>query len=274
MAAAVFYAVAAIGYLRRTRAAANPLHAGLGVGAVLAGCSAVNYALFPSLSSDWIYLGDVLRLVSYLVFLSAAFREISSYWQGQSRLAVLEERQRLARDLHDGLAQELAFIMRQATRLPEGSAAGGRIRAAARRALAESRQAIHALSTTGGSLDEAIADAAAHSAGRTQIVVDLDLDPTATAGAREREALQRIAAEAVANAGRHAGADEVRVLLEAGPPLRLQVSDRGRGFDPTTDRRHPPGFGLDSMAQRARDIGAEFEVTSAPGGGTVVEVRL
>jgi hypothetical protein len=77
--AAVFLAVAAVGYLRRTRVSADPLYAGLGVGAVLAGCSAIHYALFPSLFSDWIYLGDVFRLVSYLVFLGAAFREIGSY---------------------------------------------------------------------------------------------------------------------------------------------------------------------------------------------------
>lgn len=274
LTAALFLAVAAIGYLRRARVTADPLHAGLGVGAVLGGCAALNYALFPSLFSDWIYLGDVFRLVSYLVFLGAAFREIGSYWQGQSRLAVLEERQRLARDLHDGLAQELAFIMRQAMRLPDGEEAGDRIRAAARRALSESRQAIHALSTTGRSLDEAIADAAVRSAGRTQITLDLDLDRCASVGAQEREALLRIAAEAVANAGQHAGAEEVRVVLDAGPPLRLQIRDEGCGFDPARTSPACRGFGLDSMAQRAQDVGAQLQIMSSPGGGTVVEVQL
>jgi signal transduction histidine kinase len=189
-----------------SRTAADPLHAGLGIGAVLAGCSAVNYALFPSLFSDWIYLGDLFRLVAYLVFLTAALREIGSYWQAQTQLAVLEERQRLARDLHDGLAQELAYIMRHAMRLPGGTEAADRIRDAARRALAESRHAIHALSATSGPLHEAIADAATRSAGRTHIDLDLDLDldPDATADTAQREALARIAAEAVANAGQHA----------------------------------------------------------------------
>jgi signal transduction histidine kinase len=272
--AALFYGVAALGYLRRTRVAADPLYAGLGVGSVLAGCSATNYALFPSLFSDWIYLGDLFRLVSYLVFLVAAFREIGSYWQGQSRLAVLEERQRLARDLHDGLAQELAFIVRNVSRLPEGNGAADRIQAAARRALAESRQAIHALSATGRSLDEAIADAAARSAGRTSIVVDLDLDPTAAVGPRQQEALTRIAAEAVANAGQHAGTEEVRVLLDAGPPVRLQIRDQGRGFDLVGDDGPPRGFGMRSMAARARDVGADLQIDSAPGRGTTVEVQL
>jgi signal transduction histidine kinase len=274
-AAATFYGVAAVGYLRRTAAAADPLYAGLGVGSVLAACSATTYALFPSLFSDWIYLGDLFRLVSYLVFLVAAFREIGSYWQAQSRLAVLEERQRLARDLHDGVAQELAFILRHAMRLPEGSETGERIRASARRALAESRHAIHALSATGNrSLEEGIADAAAHSAGRTQVVVELDLDPEATTGPRQREALARIAAEAVANAGQHAGAEAVRVLLKAGPPLRLQISDDGRGFDPSVPAGRG-GFGLASMAQRARDVGADLQIRSVPGGGgTTVEVTL
>jgi len=274
LAAALFYGIAAVGYLRRTAVVADPLYGGLGVGSVLAACSATNYALFPSLFTDWIYLGDLFRLISYLVFLVAAFREIGSYWQAQSRLAVLEERQRLARDLHDGVAQELAFIMRQAMRLPQGDDAVERIRTAARRALGESRHAIHALSTTGRSLDEAIADAAAHSAGRAQVVVDLDLDPAASTGPRQREALMRIAAEAVANAGQHAGAEEVRVLLDAGPPLRLQISDDGRGFDPAAPER-AGRFGLDSMAQRARDVGAELQIRSTPGGGgTTVEVTL
>ena len=79
LVAAVFYAVAALGYLRRTRGVADPLYAGLGVGSVLAGWSATHYALFPSLFSDWIYLGDLFRVVAYLVFLVAAFREIGSY---------------------------------------------------------------------------------------------------------------------------------------------------------------------------------------------------
>jgi signal transduction histidine kinase len=274
LVAAVFYAVAALGYLRRTRGVADPLYAGLGVGSVLAGWSATNYALFPSLFSDWIYLGDLFRVVAYLVFLVAAFREIGSYWKGQSRLAILEERQRLARDLHDGLAQELAFIMRNSSRLPEGDEAADRIRSAAQRALAESRQAIHALSTTGRPLDEVIADAATHSAGRTSIDLDLNLDPTATVGPREQEALARIAAEAVANAGRHAGAEEVRVLLDAGPPLRLQVTDEGRGFDLARYDGAPQGFGLRSMAARARDVGAHLQIDTEPGRGTTVEVQL
>jgi signal transduction histidine kinase len=84
----------------------------------------------------------------------------------------------------------------------------------------------------------------------------------------------RIAAEAVANAGQHAGAEEVRVLLDAGPPLRLQISDDGRGFDPAAPER-AGRFGLDSMAQRARDVGAELQIRSTPGGGgTTVEVTL
>jgi signal transduction histidine kinase len=122
-------------------------------------------------------------------------------------------------------------------RLPEGSETGERIRASARRALAESRHAIHALSATGNrSLEEGIADAAAHSAGRTQVVGEHD--------------------------------------LKAGPPLRLQISDDGRGFDPSVPAGRG-GFGLASMAQRARDVGADLQIRSVPGGGgTTVEVTL
>ena len=84
----------------------------------------------------------------------------------------------------------------------------------------------------------------------------------------------RIAGEAVTNAGQHADAEEVRVLLDAGPPLRLQIIDDGRGFDPAA-RERAGRFGLDSMAQRARDVGADLQIRSTPGGGgTTVEVTL
>jgi len=66
----------------------------------------------------------------------------------------------------------------------------------------------------------------------------------------------------------------VRVVLDAGPPLRLQIRDEGCGFDPAHHSRAYRGFGLDSMAQRARDVGAQLQVMSSPGGGTVVEVQL
>ncbi len=89
----------------------------------------------------------------------------------------------------------------------------------------------------------------------------------------EREALLRIACEAVTNAARHGRSDVVRVELSAGRPLRMRISDAGVGFDP--DAAPGPGhFGLTSMRERASALGGRLSVASAPGRGTEVEVEL
>lgn len=80
-----------------------------------------------------------------------------------------------------------------------------------------------------------------------------------------------IAREAVANAVKHAGTDEIGVSVRTRPEeIELEVADGGCGFDPAVT---PPGhFGLDSMRSRARDIDGRITIASAPGSGTVVRV--
>jgi signal transduction histidine kinase len=91
-----------------------------------------------------------------------------------------------------------------------------------------------------------------------------------------REALVRIAREAVVNAVRHGGAGLVQVELENGNGLLLRVVDDGRGFDtdPEAGKSAAGGFGLISMRERAHAIGADLRVDSRPGDGTTVEVEL
>jgi signal transduction histidine kinase len=94
-----------------------------------------------------------------------------------------------------------------------------------------------------------------------------------------REALVRIAREAVTNAARHGHAGLVRVELDNGngngTGVRLRIADDGSGFDVTTPRQTSDGgFGLVSMSERAQAIGAAFHVDSRRGAGTTVEVRL
>lgn len=241
---------------------------------MLTAYGALNYALFPSLFTEWVYLGDLFRLAFYLVILVGASREITGYWRDRSRLAVLEERRRLARDLHDGLAQELAYIVRNTGRLRGEDPAVERIRSAAERALTESRQAIQALSSTDQPLHEAVAEAVTDAARRTPIGLTLDLSAAARADLRQQESLVRIAAEAVTNAARHSGSAGVHVELRAGPPVRLRVADEGCGFAEGHPGARPSGFGLTGMAQRAAAVGARLRVDSAPGRGTTVEVEL
>jgi signal transduction histidine kinase len=149
--ALALYAAAGAGFTRQSRREADELLRWLGAGAALAAFARLHYFLFPSLYSNWVYTGDALRLGSYLFFLVGATREISAYWTDQARLAAIEERRKLARDLHDGLTQELAFIRSQTAAMAGGTVIpgmAGHLAAAAERALDESRHAIEALADT------------------------------------------------------------------------------------------------------------------------------
>jgi signal transduction histidine kinase len=145
-----------------------------------------------------------------------------------------------------------------------------RLEGGAARALDESRRAIAALTEpVDRPLDAALAQAAQDVAARegTRVALALARDVRVPPGTRE--ALVRIAGEAITNAARHGCADLVRIELENGDAIRLRVADTGRGFDPSAPSR---GFGLVSMRERAQSLGGEFRVTSRPGKGTEVEV--
>ena len=216
--------------------------------------------------------GDLFRVLFYAVLIVGAAREVGTYWRGLAETAVLEERRRIARDLHDGVAQELAFIGRRARRLGSDAYAH-EIAAAAERALNDSRRAIAALTQP---LDRSLADVIAEAldgvAGRHGFELDLRLEQDVDVSSEAREALARIGCEAVANAARHAGTDVVRVELAGGDRVRFAVSDTGRGFDPVVPAAGR--FGLTIMRERAEAVGATFRVHSRPGAGTTVEVVL
>jgi signal transduction histidine kinase len=267
------FALAAIGFLRRFRREGDELVGWLAIASIPAAVARLNYLLFPSLYSEWVYTGDVFRLLFYMLILVAAAREVRSYWRAEADVAVLEERRRLARDLHDGMAQELVFIRRNVRRLERSDPIVQRVEAGVSRALQESRRAIAALTEP---LDQSLADALEQTvqevAAREGTHVALSLAPGVEVPPAVREALVRITAEAVTNAARHGGADLVRIELESGEPVRLRIIDSGRGFD--TARGRPGSFGLTSMRERTERLGGRFSVRSAPGAGTEVEVTL
>jgi signal transduction histidine kinase len=276
LVAAALYAMAAIGFLRRAERTGDELAGWIAVAAVLAAFSRVNYFLYPSLYSQWVYTGDAFRLAFYVVLLVGIGREIVSYWREMAVVAVLDERRRIARELHDGLAQEIAYIRRNLGSLgrPEGDVhLVERLRLAADRAHQESRRAVAALATpTNEPLEVTLAQATQEVAERYGVGIEFDLCRGVRLSPARAEGLVRIACEAVANAARHSGAKRVAVFLRHETDgLRLDVVDAGRGFDPT----HPgSGFGLISMRERARAIGAELRVESGSGRGTHVEVAV
>jgi signal transduction histidine kinase len=276
---ALVYAVAAWRFIRLASATGDDFLRWVGIASVFATFSRINYFLYPSLYSDWVYIGDFFRVLFYVTLLVGAVFALEQYWRDHAAAVVLEERRRVARDLHDGLAQELAYIVRRAHRARDSAGAAEdleRIAAAAERAIVDSRLAIAALTRPiDEPLDVALAQALEEVAGRTGASIDLHLTPGIDVGVDAKEALIRIAAEAVGNAARHASAGSIRVQLTNGPPLRLRVTDDGVGFDPDEVALATAGrFGLQSMRQRAAAIEARLEVSSRPGGGTSIEVVL
>jgi signal transduction histidine kinase len=258
------FAVAAVAFTRRAAWSGDELLGWVGAACALAAWARVDYLMFPSLYTDWLYAGDALRLGFYVLLLVGAVREIGAYWEGQAALAVVGERQRLARDLHDGVVQELGWIRSAVAR----GAPADAVSAAADRALAEARRALTALTESPDEpLAAAVGRAVCEVGDRYDIPVRLSLDDSVEVSAGHREELVRVAREAVVNAARHSGSPTVRVTLSAG---RLSVGDDGDGFDTAYGR--PGGFGLTSMRERADAIGAALTITSAPGHGTCVEV--
>jgi signal transduction histidine kinase len=272
---ALLYGVAAVGFFRRSRRAGDEFLGWLAIAAVLAAASHVNYLLYPSLYSSWVHVGDVFRLCFYAVLLAGSMREIWSYWQALPEAAVAEERRRIARDLHDGLAQELVYLRRNLDSL-DGEASGDtltRLRRAVERAQFESRRAVGTLAAPAGqAIETALAGAVGEIAERFQVGLDLDLVPGVRLSTARAEALVRIACEAVTNAARHSGSSLVRLNVERdGQRVRLRVSDQGCGFDTALPGG---GYGLISMGERARSVGGELRISSAPGRGSEVELAL
>jgi signal transduction histidine kinase len=272
---AALYAVAAVGFTRRAESTNDDLLRWFSTGCILASVAAMHYFLFPSLYSRWVYTGDVARLLAHLALLAGAAREIGRYWKSVATVAVLEERRRIARDLHDGLAQELAYIIRQAHRAEHGGTAVDReITQAAERAIADARFAIAALTRPlDEPLDVALVEAVEQVADRLGQKIVLEVQPNVRVDPLTRQELVRIAREAVANAARHGRADTVRLELSNGGRIRLRIADDGVGFEPNrVDRRKQ--FGILGMRERARALDADFRLASAPGRGTEIEVIL
>jgi signal transduction histidine kinase len=279
VAGVLLFAAAAVGFARRAARTDDELMGWIAAGALLAAFARLNYFLFPSLYTDWVYTGDFLRLGFYLALLAGALREIRAYQEQLALAATLEERQRIARELHDGLAQDLAFISTQTQRLAATPRNGGArpeelksLSVAAARALDESRDAIAALiRPTEEPLDATLTRAAEEVAGRAAAKVTVNAAGEVHVSPEARDSLVRIVREAITNAVRHGGATDVEINLLAADGLTLTIRDNGSGLARCGRRG---GFGLTSMRQRAERLGGHLSIASNEGEGTVVEVRL
>lgn len=216
---------------------------------------------------------DDQRLVRDLADHAAVLIEHSRLFEARRELSILEERNRLARELHDALTQSL-FGLR--LRLEAGDTLGAA--ALLDEVFAELRSLILQLRPPALERDGLAASLAKHlevvgraHGLRTQLSVEgLGLlDPDA------EQALFRIAQEAVSNAVRHAGGTTVEVSLRrVDGAVLLSVLDDGRGFDPGNRAVSSRRLGLLSMRERAVDLGGSLAIDSEPGSGTTVRARI
>jgi signal transduction histidine kinase len=207
-------------------------------------------------------------------------------------LAVTEERERIAREMHDSLAQVLGYVntkAQAAQALLEGgqsdraAAQIGQLAQAARDAYADVRENILGLRTSIGperTLIDTLGDYLPRWQDQNGIAVELDAGSLVpgTLGLSPMTEIQllRILQEALANVRKHAEATSVRITLRAEDhTIRATIADNGRGFDPETiGRSEFPRFGLATMRERAEAVGGALEIDAAPGQGTEVRVKV
>jgi signal transduction histidine kinase len=245
-------------------------------------CLAATLALFadlhlvltPVVSSDLLLQGDFLRVVAYGVLLVGVWRAISEAEFGR---AVANERARVARDIHDGLAQYLFAVSTQVSMLEGGAPLEQvlpRLKRAATAAQQEARFAVLALSSAGGSarFDSSLRRYVEVLTADGEMEVELDVDPQVKLAPDEQIEVFRIVQEGLGNARRHAGATHVDVSISQRSGRRVvTVSDDGVGFDATAIVE---GQGVANMRSRADAIDGALTLRAQPGRGTAIEVVL
>lgn len=289
------YVVGAALLYRSYRAHQRRGEAIMAAGLVIAGFSQVHVAIHPGAYEGLTTTGDLLRLLFYAVLLTglvvdrrddlAALRRASAELRRLSDAEVaaagLAERARLAREIHDGLAQDLWYAKLKHSRLaqltPDAGEAGelmGEVESAIDAALAEARHAVAAMRPDAGEGDllDILGRLVEDFNDRFAIRATLEHSgPVPQLAPRPLAEALRIVQEALTNARRHADATVVRVTVATDGEVRIAVADNGRGFRPGAATG---GFGLDSMRQRAELIGARLVVESAPHNGTRVELAI
>ncbi len=289
------FVLAALLAHRSYRRSARAGDAILAAGFLIAAFSQVHTAMHPGSYGSVVTTGDLLRLAFYVVLLvgivvdsrddlaelRAATMEVRRLAEAEFVAATLEERARLAREIHDGLAQDLWYAKLKHSRLTQIAAFDGEPRRLSEEvasaidiALAEARNAIAAMrgGAESGPLFDILERQVDDFSDRFAVRAELSRDgPEPAIEPRARAELVRIVQEALTNVRKHADATVVRVIVASADDLRIVVVDNGRGFHPDAV---DGGFGLDSMRQRAALIGAALSISSKPQDGSRVELVL
>jgi len=263
-----------------------PMHSLLGVPVRVAGQAIGNFYLTEKQGSSEFSAEDQELVEMFAVHAGIAIQNARLHQRVQE-LAIVDERLRISRDLHDGIIQSLYAVGLTLEDVPELMAhddaeAADRIDRAIDRlnmTIGDIRTFITALGTAGETelasrLQEVVSDIARDP--RLSVALEVDAADGLERGlsAQAFHELLQIAREAVSNAVRHSGADHLSVRVEpVGGEAVLTVADDGRGFDPT-ERRAAGHFGLANLHDRAASVGGRLEVETSPGEGTRVIVRL
>jgi signal transduction histidine kinase len=202
------------------------------------------------------------------------------------RLAITEERNRLARELHDSVTQsiysltlfaETANRMLETGNLTETSRCLNEIAESSQQALKEMRLLVYKLRPSGykmGGLVEAIEHRLRSVEGRAGIKFDFRSDKSFSPRAEIEIALYSIAIEALNNSLKYARANQVRVVLTyRGTAASLEIADNGVGFD-LVEARQSGGMGLASLNQRVAELQGDLQIESSPGRGTTIRVLI
>jgi signal transduction histidine kinase len=239
-------------------------------------------ALLAGAWSHWLPVSDLtansvsgrecLCAGAFALILLFAFNSHRQLRRAQAEELTAAERRRLVRDLHDGMAQDLAFIATYAGRLSRDFGPDHPLTVAARRALAASRGVIADISASDApdavAALRAVADELSIRHG-VHVSVEADAEDLT---ASKREAVVRIAREAIVNAVQHGQAQHIVVSLETrNGQLALRVIDDGRGLRNGVSAGPHRGFGLRAMRERAEAAGGHLVVDERSEGGTAVE---
>jgi signal transduction histidine kinase len=271
---AILWLIALVGFFVRYRRHGRDLDSWMCLSATLALFAELHLVLTPVVSSEFVLQGDFLRLIAYGVLLVGVWRAIADAEFGR---AVADERARVAREIHDGLAQYLFAITTQVSMLESGAPLQQvlpRLKRASTAAQQEARFAVLALSSAGGSarFDSALRRYVDVLTADGELDVELDVDGGVRLAPDEQIEVFRIVQEGLGNARRHAGARHVEVAISQRAGRRIvSVRDDGVGFDEETVGN---GQGLENMRQRAAAIEGQLSLSSAPGRGTAIEVVL
>ncbi len=273
-ALALLNLLAVVGFGKRFHERREDLDRWLALGGTLMLFASLHYVFTPVLAAESVSRGDFLRMLAYGVLLVGGWRAIRYAEFGR---AVAEERARVAREIHDGLAQYLFAVSTHATMLESGAPQKetiAKLKEAAHAAQQEARFAILALSTAAGHapFDAALRRYVDFLTADGLLDVDLEIDPAVRLAPDEQIEVFRIVQEGLANVRKHANARRAEVIIAMREGERyVSVSDDGDGFD---GQFAAAGQGLKNIRARAESIEGDATVESRPGRGTTVEIAL